>query len=116
MVERNLSMRGEIVDFNKLRLRNAEKIALGNANMNAKGDIVGKNGIVIKTQEQIDADWQYRMDEQRQATVDIKNSEAVKTAAGSESKKTVEKNLDSSDMNFEPQVQNSRRKMIESDE
>lgn len=119
MVERHLSMRGEVVDFNKLRLQNAEKLALGNANMNAKGDIVGKNGLVIKTQEQIDAEWQARIDEQRQATVDIKNSESIKTAANptpTPTKKTVEKVVDDTDMSFEPVAQSSRRRMIESDE
>ena len=51
------SMRGEIIDFNALQQHNAEKVALGNASMNAKGDIVNPNGIVLKTQEQIEAEW-----------------------------------------------------------
>lgn len=118
MAERHISMRGEVVDFNKLRLQNAEKIALGNASMNAKGDIVGARGVIIKTQEQIDAEWQARVDEQRQAAaaVDIKNTEAVRAAAGIDTKKVPEKKIDADDAAFEPVVQNSRRKMVESDE
>jgi hypothetical protein len=53
----SLSMRGEVVDFSVLAIKNAKQVALGNARLNAKGDIVGQNGVILKTQEQIDAEW-----------------------------------------------------------
>lgn len=127
MVERHISMRGEVVDFNRLRLNNSEKVALGNANMNAKGDIVGKGGIVLKTQEQIDADWAAAMTEQKNAAtaVDLRDAQAMKAAAGVAKTTTTAqvqtppglqtKAVDPEDTGFEPKPQ-SRRKIIESDE
>jgi len=50
-------MRGEIIDFSALSLQNQNQIALGNARMNAKGDILGEGGIVLKTQAQVEAEW-----------------------------------------------------------
>lgn len=129
MVERHISMRGEIVDFNKLRLNNAEKVALGNANMNARGDIVGTGGIVIKTQEQVDAEWAARVAEQEQtsAGVDIKNKAAIDAAIGSPQTTPTSqvqsppglatKIVDIADTGFDPEpAQKPRRKIIESDE
>ena len=57
MVQRHISMRGEVIDMNRLRAVNAETPALGNASLNARGDIIGKNGIILKTQEQIEGEW-----------------------------------------------------------
>lgn len=57
MAIRHFSMRGEVIDMNKLRTVNATTPALGNAKVNARGDILGAGGIVIKTQEQIEAEW-----------------------------------------------------------
>jgi hypothetical protein len=47
------SMRGKVVDMAALMAKNPQKIALGNAQMNARGDIVGSNGKVIKAREKI---------------------------------------------------------------
>lgn len=55
--KRTLSMRGDPVDFEALSLQNAKQVALGNARMNAKGDRLGEGGVVLKTQEQIEAEW-----------------------------------------------------------
>lgn len=44
--------RGEIIDFGALRAANAHAVALGNANMNARGDILGKGGKIVKTREE----------------------------------------------------------------
>ena len=51
------SMRGEPIDFSALSQNNAGQRALGNAGMNAKGDRIGIGGVVLKTQEQIEAEW-----------------------------------------------------------
>jgi hypothetical protein len=44
--------RGKGVDLDKLKLMNETTIAVGNADVNARGDIV-KGGKIIKTREQI---------------------------------------------------------------
>lgn len=51
------SMRGEMVDFTKYLAQNEDAIAVGNAKMNARGDIVGPGGKVIKKREEIAAEY-----------------------------------------------------------
>ena len=74
-------MRGEIVDFGALNLRNEQQIALGNARMNAKGDIVGDRGVVLKTQEQIEAEWAAQRAKSQTFNADIKSEQPVSRAA-----------------------------------
>jgi hypothetical protein len=52
-----LSMRGQVVDMARLAAENADKVALGNASMNARGDLLGPGGRVVKTREQIARDY-----------------------------------------------------------
>lgn len=47
------SARGREVDMDALRNVNEESVAVGNARMNARGDVLGKNGKILKTREQI---------------------------------------------------------------
>jgi len=47
------SMRGQIVDMARLAAENAEQSALGNASMNARGDIIAPGGGVVMSREQI---------------------------------------------------------------
>jgi hypothetical protein len=47
------SARGEAVNMFTLASQNAGAVALGNANMNARGDIVDKSGNVLKSREVI---------------------------------------------------------------
>ena len=67
------SMRGEIVDFNRMNTIESKVPALGNARMNAQGDILDEKGQVLRTQSQIEAEFrQRRQQAQQDATVDIK--------------------------------------------
>jgi hypothetical protein len=50
-------MRGREVDFEKLSLRNENTPAVGNMRVNARGDELGAGGKIIKTREQILADY-----------------------------------------------------------
>lgn len=52
-----LSMRGKVVDMARLAAENADRVALGNASMNARGDLIGPGGAVVKTREQITRDY-----------------------------------------------------------
>lgn len=54
---RTNTMRGRPLDMARLIAQNPNKIALGNANMNARGDIIGKGGIVKVPREQIARDY-----------------------------------------------------------
>lgn len=50
---KHTSYRGNQIDMELLKFQNQHKVAVGNANMNARGDIIGRGGTVIKTREQL---------------------------------------------------------------
>jgi hypothetical protein len=51
------TMRGRKIDMSALAAANADKIAAGNAKITARGDILGPNGVVLRTQEQVEQEW-----------------------------------------------------------
>lgn len=51
------SMRGKLIDMEQLNLKNELIPAVGNAKVNARGDQLGPGGKVIKTKEEILADY-----------------------------------------------------------
>lgn len=51
------SIKGVEIDMEGLRKTNEKAIALGNARMNARGDLLGKNGKVLKTKEQMSQEY-----------------------------------------------------------
>ena len=51
------TMRGELIDMSLLVAQNENAIALGNASMNARGDIIGQNGEVLKVRSMVDQDY-----------------------------------------------------------
>jgi hypothetical protein len=52
-----LSMRGVAIDMDAMRASNEEARAVGNASMNARGDIIGPNGKIEIRREQIARDY-----------------------------------------------------------
>ena len=54
---RVISMRGQVVDMARLAAENASQVAIGNASMNARGDLLGASGKVVKTREDITRDY-----------------------------------------------------------
>ena len=52
-----VSMRGEVLDMGRLIAKNEKTVALGNASMNARGDIVGPGGKIIKRREQVATEY-----------------------------------------------------------
>lgn len=42
------SAKGETIDFDLMQTKNKDVIAVGNANMNANGDILGRGGKIIR--------------------------------------------------------------------
>lgn len=45
--------RGKPIDMEMMRVQNGDKIALGNAHLNARGDMIGTGGVVIKTRAEL---------------------------------------------------------------
>jgi hypothetical protein len=51
------TLRGKTIDMGALLAKHANVPALGNAGMNARGDIIGKNGEVITRREETTNDY-----------------------------------------------------------
>lgn len=67
MAKKHFTALGEQIDMAALSARHSSTVAIGNARMNARGDRLGENGTVLKTQEQIEAEWR-RVREAREAS------------------------------------------------
>lgn len=48
---KHTSYRGQVIDMELLKFQNQNSVALGNAQLNARGDKIGKGGTVLKTRE-----------------------------------------------------------------
>lgn len=75
MANVHYSYRGQPVDMDALAKKFEKEIALGNARMNAKGDIVGKGGKIIKTREQQLAEYKEANAPIKTGKVNISNEE-----------------------------------------
>jgi len=108
---RVLSMRGEWVDFNRMMVIDDGKTrALGNARMNSRGDVLDRKGQVVKTQSQIEAEWQARRPAPEKA-VDIK-----KTMTPEEMDREFLTNRQELPNPMDSVVRPQRRRQIDSDE
>lgn len=126
MVARHISMRGEVIDMERMRLANGDAVALGNAAKNARGDTLGPGGVILRTQEQIEQEWaaQRAKRESETKVVDIKSNEALQQALANLAPKTKPAIMqDDIDFNPEPAADTpktapqpgARRRTIESD-
>ena len=60
------TMRGRPIDMAALAAANADVRAVGNAKMNARGDILGPKGVILRTQEQVEQEWQQNQQRQQE--------------------------------------------------
>jgi hypothetical protein len=51
------TMRGKEIDFEKLNLKHETTPAVGNMKVNARGDEIGPGGVVVRTREEVLADY-----------------------------------------------------------
>lgn len=58
---KHTSYRGQIIDMDMMKYQNQDARALGNANMNARGDKLGAGGTVVKTREELLAERERQM-------------------------------------------------------
>ena len=50
---KHVTYRGKHVDMELLRFKNQHQVAVGNLNMNARGDVLGRGGVIVKTREEL---------------------------------------------------------------
>lgn len=70
--------KGKPVDMGAMLMINEHKVALGNANMNARGDLLGRGGQVLQTNEEL-VDEYYQ---QQASTKSVYTDEAPAVADG----------------------------------
>ena len=51
------TMQGRMVDIDKLRAANESVQAVGNMNVNARGDVIGQGGRIVKTKDAVMKDY-----------------------------------------------------------
>lgn len=51
------TMQGRLVDIDKLRAQNEDTRAVGNMNVNARGDVLSASGEIVKTKEEVMAEY-----------------------------------------------------------
>ncbi|MFS8320051.1 hypothetical protein ACMG5I_03910 [Escherichia coli] len=52
-MSKHTTYRGTTIDMDMLKYQNQHQVALGNANLNARGDKIGSGGTIIKTREEL---------------------------------------------------------------
>ena len=117
---RHTTARGKPFDMTQMRNVNAKKPALGNAGKNARGDLIDKKGTVLKTQEQITAEWAAAKKQNEVITkpVNIKNNTLVADLVNKPAKQlnVEDQNFDADTKSVEPvKPPSSRRRITESD-
>lgn len=55
-MKKHTSYRGQSIDMEMLKFQNQHAVAVGNANLNARGDKIGRGGTIIKTREELMAE------------------------------------------------------------
>lgn len=58
---KHTSYRGQNIDMDMMKFQNQHDRALGNANMNARGDKLGAGGTIVKTREELIAERERQM-------------------------------------------------------
>jgi hypothetical protein len=51
------TMKGKTLDLTPIMAKNANVVAIGNANMNARGDVLGPGGVIVKRREEVAQDY-----------------------------------------------------------
>lgn len=74
MLRFHRTFRGQPIDMDAMRARNSTKVASGNARMNARGDLLGPGGRVLKTSEAVMQEY-YAENPNAVQQVDIRSTE-----------------------------------------
>lgn len=77
------SMRGVTVDMARYLAQNEDAVAIGNGMMNARGDLIGPGGRIVKKREEIAADY-HRVNPRAVRKVALKDLESEVFASPAE--------------------------------
>ena len=85
------TMRGKPFNMDQLRQKNELTIAVGNMPVNARGDIVGRGGQIIKTKESVNEEYYSNLTALPEETVNTKNITQTQVVEEAQEKSTVKK-------------------------
>lgn len=104
---KHISYKGVAIDMDMLKFKYQHSVALGNAHMNARGDIIGNGGTVIKSREEVlrEAEAERELRIQDVSPEDILVSKISNSVLNSES---TEEALDEELFVFDPNNENSK--------
>ena len=82
-----VSYRGKTVNMLALSRKNEHKIALGNSHQNARGDIIGRGGVILKSREE-------QIKEYEENIVKTEGQESMKNETLSDLEKNLKKYME----------------------
>lgn len=100
MRKQHVSHRGRVLDFDHMIREQGDRIATGNANLNARGDRIGPKGEIVKTAEELRQEY-FRNQARAEASAGTKMSI-------SDSVQDLEKAVDA-EANVNPKTENFRK-------
>lgn len=100
-MKKHVSYRGQVVDMELLKHQNQHAVAIGNLSMNARGDILGRGGVIVKTREEQLAEKERELQKPDFNPVQHSNSQAPEMDDGFD------------DNAFEPPKQSSASDFVE---
>lgn len=111
------TMRGDTLDMGQLAAMNERKVALGNARMNTRGDIVSSDGQILKSREAVSQDY-YKKPKNavRQVALRDISSEVFQTPAEAVAKLTAPKKaVEAAPVAAETEAPKTKRKIEDND-
>lgn len=100
---------GRVIDMEALRLANETSVAVGNANLNARGDLLGPGGKIVKTREELAKEY-YRKNPKAVKHEELKADEVVPAAVGANETPVVKQVDEDPYVDLKPAAKKSEKK------
>lgn len=105
------TMLGKTIDVGAVMAQNENTVAIGNANMNARGDIVGNGGEILIRKEQVSQEY-YRHNPNSVKTVSLKDVQVDVFLTPAEAVAEVKKTIAENKAAMEAQIVKAGKKTI----
>lgn len=102
------TMKGKTLDVGAIQAQNETAIALGNASMNARGDIIGPGGAIIRRKEQVAQEY-HKANPNAVKTVSLKDLQPDVFLSPAEAVKEARRDIAEKAAAIEAPAQKSRR-------
>jgi|HigsolmetaAR206D_1030411.scaffolds.fasta_scaffold06752_5 hypothetical protein len=110
------SIRGETIDFTRLVNENGDEVALGNAMLNARGDLLDKRGRVIQTREEIKSEYHRNKRSVKQVPIKALDTEVFQTPAQALETLAASQKTAKAEKPEKPEPKGKSRKIVEKED